>query len=336
MFNDIICTCGFKIKEKEFKSHYKKCKPFINKFTKFDFKIASTIEEYVIDRDNIFIVKYLFKRYLKRINNKIKEYEKEFKKKYNNKEDELKNLIKNNKNIIFGDMSESGSSLMKDVLNQNLKYIMKEEELSNSAHSFKDFVNVEIFKEDSDSMAPKPVRNDISAPPLNYDSNPNPYTKDEDQKAENPKDNSTLISKPGFEHEFNHFNNKSNNDNYGNNSTPFGDNKNNDNYGNNSTPFGNNENNDNYGNNNTPKNDNENNYTSNHNNEYNEAGNTPFGDNKNNENLKNNNTQNSNNKNDNNENGGAMDYFLEFGKNYFKSFFTSSASNNLEFFNPSS
>ena len=34
----------------------------INKFTKFDFKITPTIEEYVIDRDNILIVKYLLKR----------------------------------------------------------------------------------------------------------------------------------------------------------------------------------------------------------------------------------------------------------------------------------
>lgn len=320
MFNDIICTCGLKIKEKEFRNHYKKCKPFINKFTKFDFKIASTIEEYVIDRDNIYIVKYLFKRYLKRINNKIKEYEKEFKKQYNNKEDELKDLIKNNKNIIFGDMSGSGSSLMKDVLNQNLKYIMKDEELSDSAHSFKDFVNVEIFKDNSDSMAPKPVQNDTSAPPLNYNSNAKPFTKNMDQTSENPKDNSTLISKPGFEHEFNHFNNKSNNDNYGNNNTPFGDKENNDNYGNNNTPFS----------------DNENKYEPNNNNANKEGSNTPFGDNKNNENLENNITNNNNNKNDNSDNGGIVDYFLEFGKNYFKSFLTSSASNNHEFFSPGS
>ena len=318
MFKDIICTCGLKIKEKEFRNHYKKCKPFINKFTKFDYKIASTIEEYVIDRDNIYIIKYLFKRYLKRINNKIKEYEKEFKKQYNNKEDELKNLIKDNKNIIFGDMSESGSSLMKDVLKQNLKYIMKDEELSDSAHSFKDFVNVEIFKENSDSMAPKPVRNDISAPPLNYNSYAKPYTKNEDQTTENPKDNSTLISKPGFEHEFIHFKNKSNNDKYGNNNTPFGDKEKNDNYGNNNTPFG----------------DNENNYAPNNNHENNEASNTPYDDNKNNENLENNITKNNSNKNDNNDNGGIVDYFLEFGKNYFKSFLTSSASNNQEFFAP--
>ena len=57
---------------------------------------------------------------------------------------------------------------MKDVLNQNLKYIKKEEEFLDSSYSFKDFVNVEIFKESLDSMAPKPVRNDISSPPLNH------------------------------------------------------------------------------------------------------------------------------------------------------------------------
>ena len=37
-------TCRLKIKEKEFRNLYKKCKPLINKFTKFDCKISSTIE----------------------------------------------------------------------------------------------------------------------------------------------------------------------------------------------------------------------------------------------------------------------------------------------------
>ena len=53
MSKQIECKCGLKIKEKEFRNHYKKCKPFINKFTKFDYKIISTIEEYDIDRNNI-------------------------------------------------------------------------------------------------------------------------------------------------------------------------------------------------------------------------------------------------------------------------------------------
>ena len=212
MFNDIICICGLKIKEKEFKSHYKKCKSFVNKFTKFDYRIASTIEEYTIDKDNLFIVKYLFKRYLKRINKKIKEYEKDLKKKYNNKEEELKNLIKNNKNILFGDIPGGEPSFTKDVLRQNLKYIMKDEELEDCSPIFKDFVNINLLKENADEMAPKPVRNDISAPPLNNYSTSNSYFNSENQGEEfnksqtrNPDDNSKLISKSKLEDKFNYF-----------------------------------------------------------------------------------------------------------------------------------
>ena len=48
-----------------------------------------------------------------------------------------------------------------------------------SSYSFKDFVNIEIFKENSDSIALKPARNYISASLLNHNSTLISYTKNE-------------------------------------------------------------------------------------------------------------------------------------------------------------
>lgn len=101
------------------------------------------------------IYKYLLKRYLKRINNIIKEYEKEFKWQYNNKETNLKNSAKSNKNIIFRDMLESGSSFMQDVFNRNLKYVIDiykirylvQADLTLSQFSFMNKKRIEIEKE---------------------------------------------------------------------------------------------------------------------------------------------------------------------------------------------
>ena len=174
---------------------------------------------------------------------------------------------------------------------------MKDEELEDCSPIFKDFVNINLLKENADEMAPKPVRNDISAPPLNNYSTSNSYFNSENQGEEfnksqtrNPDDNSKLISKSKLEDKLN------NNENFGINSTPKGDKE----------------------------------YIDKNNYYYVNKNNTPSGDSKVNENkdkdkeyIKNNNESNTKNNNDSGDNG-VMDYFLKFGKNYFKSFLTSS------------
>ena len=273
MYNDILCVCGINLKEKDFKNHYKKCKSFINKFKKFDYKIAKLLEEILMDKDNLYIVRYLFKRYLKLLNKKIKEYEKENNKAYNNKEEALKNLIKNNKDLLFGNTQENESSCFQDVLSSNLKYIMKDEELEDCTENFKNFVRIDTFKDNSEEMAPKPVQNDISAPTFTNNTTPTPIPDNQNEipkgdsyedQTPDPNENLDLISKPGFEQECK-------------------------NYFKNSINIPNNENKDTTNNKNEEKGEN--------------------------------NNINNNDINNNNNNNNFIDYFADFGKNYFSSFF---------------
>ena len=153
MNNDKIkCICGIEFEEKFFKKHFRKCRLFINKFNKFDYKISILLEEYLFDIKNIFIIRYLMKRYLilidKRIikyNNKINNY---YFNKPQNKEDKKKfisNSVRNNKKSYF-DPPEKDIKIVNDILSESLNYVMKEEELNDCSNNFKDFINIDIFR----------------------------------------------------------------------------------------------------------------------------------------------------------------------------------------------
>ena len=71
----IKCLCGQIFKEIKLKKHITNCIPFLNVFKKFDFKIARILEEYSSKNENIYLVKYLLKRYVKLIDHKIKKKE---------------------------------------------------------------------------------------------------------------------------------------------------------------------------------------------------------------------------------------------------------------------
>jgi len=97
MNNDNIrCLCGKVFDEKNFKFHYKYCKLFLNKFTKFDFAIARTLKKYLYNKENLFIIKFMLKRYIKLIEKKIKEF------KTHNILCQKNNFM--NKNIIYDNM----------------------------------------------------------------------------------------------------------------------------------------------------------------------------------------------------------------------------------------
>ena len=68
----IKCLCGNNFKEKQLNSHIKVCQLFLKKFTIFDYKISSLLQNYLSDKENIYLVKFLFKRYIYLINRKIK------------------------------------------------------------------------------------------------------------------------------------------------------------------------------------------------------------------------------------------------------------------------
>ena len=69
---NIKCLCGEIFKEIHLKKHIKDCLPFLKKFKLFDFKIARILDKYLLEEENIFLVKYLLKRYVKIIDHQIK------------------------------------------------------------------------------------------------------------------------------------------------------------------------------------------------------------------------------------------------------------------------
>jgi len=73
----IKCICGTNFIEKKFNSHIKVCQQFLKKFTIFDYKISSLLQKYLSDEENIYLVKFLFKRYIYLINHKIKSIQKD-------------------------------------------------------------------------------------------------------------------------------------------------------------------------------------------------------------------------------------------------------------------
>ena len=83
--NNIECICGKIFEINIFKKHFKKCKEFIHKFNKSDYYMIILIKEYLKDKKNIFLLKFLLKRYIKLLDIKIKEFT---------------NTINNNINII--------------------------------------------------------------------------------------------------------------------------------------------------------------------------------------------------------------------------------------------
>ncbi len=77
VINRINCLCGENFGEKELKKHIRKCTLFLYRFKIFDYKISKLLEEYLSDKKNLFLVRFLFKRYLKLLDKKIKKYLKE-------------------------------------------------------------------------------------------------------------------------------------------------------------------------------------------------------------------------------------------------------------------
>ena len=71
--NKILCLCGEKFDEKSLKIHIRMCEPFIDKFKLFDYKISRLLNEYVMDKQHCFLVRFMFKRYIKKIEHKIRE-----------------------------------------------------------------------------------------------------------------------------------------------------------------------------------------------------------------------------------------------------------------------
>ena len=124
MNNDNIrCLCGKEFDEKNFTMHCKYCHLFLKKYTKFDFIIAGLLAEYLYDEENLFIIKFMLKRYLKLIGRKIKKY------KAHNKNSDCNN------NII--------TNLHSNKYDENKKPVNSKKELTLYEGLYKDFINVD-------------------------------------------------------------------------------------------------------------------------------------------------------------------------------------------------
>lgn len=67
----IICKCGIKMDEEEFKHHFQKCTEFKKTFSKFDKNLGVLLKQYTLENDNLKIIKFLLKSYISLIDRKI-------------------------------------------------------------------------------------------------------------------------------------------------------------------------------------------------------------------------------------------------------------------------
>ena len=114
--NNIICLCGNEFNKFEFKKHYKKCKLFFERFKNLDMRISFLLNKYLSIKENIILVRFLFKRYINLIDKKIYSNKKESQKPKNNYikdiiiSYDIKNKISNNfhnKNEILSEKNKN-------------------------------------------------------------------------------------------------------------------------------------------------------------------------------------------------------------------------------------
>ena len=73
MNDKIKCICHKLLDINTFKKHFKKCQSFLHVFNPFDYKITVLLREYLTNEDNLYLIRFLFKQYIKFIDIKIKE-----------------------------------------------------------------------------------------------------------------------------------------------------------------------------------------------------------------------------------------------------------------------
>lgn len=127
MNSKIKCICKKELDINSFKKHFKKCKLFLQEFNKFDFKISILLREYLINKNNCFLVIFLLKRYIKLIEKIINELDN------NNKEDIISyDSSKNEFNKIY----------LEDNLNKSINCFDSKKELKDVViNNYKDNLN---------------------------------------------------------------------------------------------------------------------------------------------------------------------------------------------------
>ena len=126
----IKCLCGIEYKNIDFKKHFKKCKIFTKYFKEFDLKISILLKNYANNKENLLIIKFLFKRYIKLINNELKKFK-------NNDNNIDKDINKDNLNT-DKNHNKVYNHLNNNLDNNNQNYINNKNEKKEEAKSEKD------------------------------------------------------------------------------------------------------------------------------------------------------------------------------------------------------
>ena len=136
MINDnilsISCECNAKFNENDFLNHFTICEKLFNKYKDFDSKISHLLRENIKSKESLYIIKFLFKRYIKVFDDKIKEYsnnnDNSNNKDKNNNSNKNENLNKDkNKNNDFNSKNNKEElQLQKNNQNKSRKQLRKE------------------------------------------------------------------------------------------------------------------------------------------------------------------------------------------------------------------
>lgn len=69
---EIRCKCGEVMSEEDFSTHFKKCPGFKKTFRKFDESFSSLLKTFSEPKDNLLIIRFLLKQYIRVLSKKIK------------------------------------------------------------------------------------------------------------------------------------------------------------------------------------------------------------------------------------------------------------------------
>lgn len=188
MNNDNIkCVCGETNNFNDFKKHFKKCKSFLNKFGKFDFKMRMLLKEYIVEKEDFILMRFILKVYShliskiidinnqentgyiynqkneteEKLDNSFLEKEKKFKVDYNN--EQRKNVLKDDN--IYNNNVKPDNNLISN--NKNIQ-------------NFNNNINFNFFEQENDNI------------------DKNIFKKIEDLKNEYKKNNKKYNERNGF------------------------------------------------------------------------------------------------------------------------------------------
>ena len=235
--DNIKCVCEQNYDCREFKKHFKECKSFLIKFDKFDFKIRMLLKEYIVDKEDINLVKFLLKTFYKyidkiiSINNQenpenipIQKIEKDKKLKQDIMEEiKIKKdyYIKPNKNILYDDNIQNNNNNINqenNIINnsKNNINIYKNNNFNTIRIENCNRNNIFTNKEDKKSEYKqnnkiKNERNEFSLFENNEDNNNQKYLKFNKDKSVSPFKNNNICNN-NYNNNYNHnyFNNYKN------------------------------------------------------------------------------------------------------------------------------